>query len=843
MVLIVGAAGIVTYQSLAYILSAIKNEAKPNLTLVLLKEVNSNLVRGESNLKYYSLTGQEKYIKHYHDQLSSLDKKINQLYWYNQTNSVRKAQIDTLNGLIKEKSRVWSKMLLQRTDNRVGEALNELELKLDSVSDTITLKVPTSVKIMRADSSKSMAKAKDENIKSDDNFFTRLFKRKTEDVKLPANKEPVVLELLEETIEERDTTLGVGIDKNLLQEQISRIRQAEGDTLRKMNAQEIILVKRNEYITQRINQLIVRMERQELNSISTKAIEADLLVDKTNKWIIAFLTGFAILVLAVFLVITRYVRKTNAIQENLIKSKEEALKLTRAKEVFMANMSHEIRTPMNAIVGFSEQVLQSPHDFQTKEQLTIIKKSADHLLRIINDILDLSKLEAGKLAVENEAFSLLSLVNDIVQLYKPTCEAKGVVLEPVLSDTLPEVLIGDAFRLKQILLNLVGNAVKFTSEGKISIHIGSSNYSRSAINLKVKVSDTGIGIQQDQLELIFEEFKQADTSTTRRYGGTGLGLSIVKKLIELQHGKLTVTSQLGKGSDFSFSIPFKTGKKEDLRINNTKTLDTQSLSNISFLVADDDEYNRKLIAHILNKWKVKYTLVKSGKELLNEFERNQYDIILLDIRMPEIDGIEATEKIRYHSKSKQKDIPIIALTAAIAKEDIKRCTDAGIDTIILKPYTEETLLWNILKALKIELDFPNDYPLDKQEPGGGKAHKVNYDNLFHLANNDEKFVVEMLEMFIKTSQSGMEKIDIAVAQNNLIDIAENAHKIKSPCKHLGAIETADLLKEIENKARNNCTVQEITDMLEKAKSDIHSLIYEVQDFLKQANEKQNVLKT
>jgi signal transduction histidine kinase/DNA-binding response OmpR family regulator len=835
--IIVGSAGYVTYRSLTYILDTIKKEAQPNLTLVILKEINSNLLKGESNLKYYSLTGQEKYLNNFNDQFKLLDKKIEQLHWYNKENDYREKQIDTLDVLIKEKSRVWNKMLFQQTNNRVGEALNRLEEKLDSVGDTITMKVPTSVIVVHTDSAKFNEQKNIGQKESGDNFFARLFKRKSDNAEQSVNSEPVVMDLLEETIAEKDTSFEIGIDKSLLQEEISRIRQAEGDTLRKLNAREIALVKRNEFLTQRINQLIIRMERQELNSISTKAVEADKLVESTNKWVLIFLVAFALLLFTVLFVITRYVRKTNAIQETLIKSKDEALKLSRAKEVFMANMSHEIRTPMNAIIGFSDLVLQTPHDFQTKEQLTIIKKSADHLLRIINDILDLSKLEAGKLSIEKEAFSPAIIINDVIQLYKPSIETKGLILECNLSENVPDVLVGDAFRLKQILFNLVSNAVKFTQDGKIIINVESSQFSKAIINLKITVADTGIGIESSLLNSVFEEFKQADTTTTRRYGGTGLGLSIVKKLVSLQNGKLSVKSEPGKGTEFYFSIPYKTGKKEDLKITEIKPVNAQVLKNISFLVADDDEYNRKLIAHILNKWKVKYTMVANGKELLNDLDSNIYNIILMDIRMPEIDGIQATEIIRRSVREEIRKIPIIALTATIAKDEIDRCKQSGIESIILKPFSEESLLAHILKALKIESDFSDSYVAVNQEIIADSGNKIKFDNLYRLANNDEKFVVEMLEMFVKTSKDGLNQIDCAIIENDLLQVAENAHKIKSPCKHLGATETADLLKEIELKARNNSTILEIQPMIDKARTDINNLIVTVEEYLLTANSK------
>jgi signal transduction histidine kinase/DNA-binding response OmpR family regulator/CHASE3 domain sensor protein len=833
LVLIVGAAGYLTYQSLTYVLTAIKKEAKPNLTLVLIKEVNSSITRCESNLKYFSLTGQEKYLKYYRNLLGTVDKGIVQLYWYNQGNPVRKKQIDTLNWYIQEKSVVWEKMLGLRNNNRVGEALTQLERKLDSVGDTIKIKLPASVKVARTDSVK-IKKQSENDDESEGGFFSRLFRRKSEDKKENASSEPSEMNLLEEPIAEKDTNLGVGINRSLLQQQIRQIRKSEVDTFRKQNAQEISLVKRSEYLSQRINQLVLKIERLELSSITEKAAEADSLVEKTNKWMIVFLIGFANILIAVFYVIAHYVRKTNAIQEALVHSKEEALQLSRAKEVFMANMSHEIRTPMNAIVGFSEQIIQTQHDFHTKEQLTIIKKSADHLLRIINDILDLSKLEAGKLVIEEEAFRPNVVINDVVQLYKSVCGQKGLELECNLPENLPEVIVGDSFRLKQILLNLVSNAVKFTNTGKIILNIDLVYLTETEISLAVSVADTGIGIEENQLELIFDEFRQADTSTTRRFGGTGLGLSIVKKLIELQNGKLTVKSKPGEGTEFIFTLIYKIGKKEDLKTTENKTFNTSLLKDFSFLVADDDEYNRKLIAHILNKWKVKFKLVTNGRELLEEFENNPFDIILMDIRMPEIDGIQATEIIRNNKQNPQNEIPIIALTATIANGDIERCNEVGIESIIQKPFKEEILLGKVLTALKIGDISQEDVSQETSETEKKSKSPAKFENLFRLANNDEHFVLEMLDMFVKTTNEGLANIELAVKENNLLAIAENSHKIKSPCKHLGANELAELLKEIETFARNGSSVQDIELLLEKANSDIRGLIQEVNDYISQS---------
>ncbi|MBN2486791.1 MAG: response regulator [Bacteroidales bacterium] len=821
--LAVGAAGYVTYKSLGFLLTAIKHEAQPNLTLVLLKEISYGMQACEGNVKYYSLTGQKEYLVGFEKQLAVTQKKIEQLHAYGKGIAQKKQQIDSIKMLVDKKHRVWQEMLLISSNSKFGNALALLEEKLDSIADTISIKLPSSVIVVKPDTIRNENKPLPEDVSRKDNFFSRLFKKKESEPVSDENGVPEVMEILSETVAEKDTLLGIGIDKNFLQSEISRLRQEEGDTLRKINALEITLAHENEGLSLRINRLIAKIELNELNSIKEKAVQANKLVESTNKWAVFFLVAFALLLFTVLLVITRYVRKTNITQQALIKSKNEALELSRAKEVFMANMSHEIRTPMNAIVGFSEQLLQLPIENPAREHLSVIKKSAGHLLHIINDILDLSKLEAGKLEIESEAFSPRAVILEVAGLYKPACQAKGLNFKHYISETVPQLLTGDAFRLRQILLNLVSNAVKFTAAGKLKITADARFVARNSIQLSITVSDTGIGISTDKLGHIFDEFRQADAGTTRQYGGTGLGLSIVKKLVDLQNGKLSVNSTLGNGSEFCFSIPYKPARKlpvkpvPDIRVNG------DILKNITFLVADDDEYNRRLLAFILKKWNVKFVMVTNGAELVAEFDKGRYDIILLDLRMPGMDGLQATKQIRGRKFENKPQVPIIALTATIAKDDIGRCKAAGIQSVILKPYTEAMLFSHILNVLKIDASKLASAAESQVVLG----HAEMFASLYRLAGNDENFVHEMLDMFVRTSKEGVSAIEASLADGNINEVAELAHKIKTPCKHLGAGELAGLFKEIELKARNGSSVADIKPLFDTAKELIFQLIARV----------------
>jgi signal transduction histidine kinase/ActR/RegA family two-component response regulator len=374
---------------------------------------------------------------------------------------------------------------------------------------------------------------------------------------------------------------------------------------------------------------------------------------------------------------------------------EKAEKSSMVKTEFLATMSHEIRTPLNAIIGMSNVMMMAKPRPDQKENLEVLKFSANNLMAIVNDVLDFNKIEAGKLVFEKNKFNLVDVVDNICGLEKIKAEQKGLVfavkIDPLLSG---KTLIGDATRLGQILFNLISNAIKFTKTGNIWVKASFHESQDNHVTVNFVVKDTGIGIDQRNLESIFEPFSQESITTTRQYGGTGMGLAIVKRLLELQGLQMYVTSKVGSGSEFSFSMDFPVSATAD----DTETLlwtGNESFGNLKMLIAEDNPVNVLLMKKLLSKWKIKPVIANDGQHVLDIAKEADFDIILMDLQMPVMNGFDAAMEIRKLPDAKRALTPIIALTAA-ALYDIKaQVLKAGMNDYVSKPFKPEELLEKI----------------------------------------------------------------------------------------------------------------------------------------------------
>jgi PAS domain S-box-containing protein len=379
------------------------------------------------------------------------------------------------------------------------------------------------------------------------------------------------------------------------------------------------------------------------------------------------------------------------------REKEVAEESAKSKQRFLSNMSHEIRTPLNSIIGFTNVVLKTELTEKQKEYLNAIKLSSDSLIVLINDILDLAKVDSGKMTFEKTPFKLCESIDSVLYLFQTKLAEKELELVKDFDTTIPKVLVGDPVRLHQIIMNLVSNAIKFTSHGKITVSAKLIDETADKAGLEIKVSDTGIGIPEAKLKTVFSAFQQATTDTARLYGGTGLGLAIVKQLIEAQGGKISVNSEEGKGTTFSFQLNF--GKTEETIKDNKQDhkITDEKIGNIKVLVSEDIKFNQLLMKTLLEGYGFDLEIAENGKVAIDKLKKDHFDLVLMDLQMPVMDGFAATEYIR---KDMHSDIPIIALTADVTTVDVEKCKSAGMNDYISKPVDEKILYNKIVKYAK-----------------------------------------------------------------------------------------------------------------------------------------------
>ena len=486
-----------------------------------------------------------------------------------------------------------------------------------------------------------------------------------------------------------------------------------------------------------------------------------------------------------------------------------AVEAVKAKQQFLSNMSHEIRTPMNAIIGFTKVVLKTELTDKQKEYLNAIKISGDALIVLINDILDLAKVDAGKITFEQVPFRLSASISAMLHLFEPKIEEKNLELVKVYDASIPDVLLGDPVRLHQVLLNLVSNAVKFTEKGRIIMRTELLSVEGENVLIRFSVSDTGIGIPTKNLASVFENFQQASSSTSRLYGGTGLGLAIVKQLVEAQDGTVSAKSEMNVGSTFSFTLRFLKTKVKVESEAEALIIDGE-IKNTRILVVEDIALNQLLMKTILDDFGFEMNIASNGKIAVEMLKDNHYDLILMDLHMPEMNGFETTEFIRTRMKLK---IPIIALTADVTTVDLEKCRAVGMNDYIAKPVDERLLYTKIMNHLKKVSACKNEEET-VAEINTITAKCTDLTFLLKRTKLNPKLMTEMIGLYLDQTPPVVLQMKQSLADGDWIGLHAVAHKL-IPSFSIMGISPAfeDMAKTVQNYTGKKEDLTEICDLV------------------------------
>nr|WP_315171937.1 ATP-binding protein [uncultured Flavobacterium sp.] len=519
--------------------------------------------------------------------------------------------------------------------------------------------------------------------------------------------------------------------------------------------------------------------------------------------------------------------KAKIIAETATKKAEEAVE---TKQQFLSNMSHEIRTPMNAIIGFTKVVLKTELTAKQKEYVMAIKMSGDALIVLINDILDLAKVDAGKMTFEKTPFKLSLSIKAMLHLFETKIQEKNLQLITNYDLRIPEVLVGDPIRLHQIILNLVSNAVKFTNKGTITVSVTLLKENKDKVTLKFSIADTGIGIKEKKINEIFENFRQATSETSRLFGGTGLGLAISKQLVEAQNGHIEVQSKVNKGSVFSFTLAFDKTNEEAVLEPEILELNTD-IKNTKILVVEDMELNQLLMKTILDDFGFECDITANGKLAIEKLKTKNYDIILMDLQMPEMNGFDATIYIR---KVMKLQIPIIALTADVTTVDVEKCRAVGMNDYIAKPVDERLLYSKLIGFSKKPILIIEHTKGENSKNDTFKYTDMSYLN--KLTKSDPQLMTKIINAYLEQTPSLILSIKQSLIDRDWQTMQAAIHKMLPSFTIMGInAETLNMAKKIQEYAFTIEITEEISELVLELEKYCSQACRELEQELKMIN--------
>lgn len=768
--------GFNAYNKLDRMVVQLQESAQPNYNLLILNEVSFYINEMDRSIDTYRTDPKPGFMKSFNNALdeslylidtlksSKADERVIGLY-------------DSLSSLVSQ----WAKVQTQ-----IG-AINSdfLESTLDDLAKKIE-RIPQSIEEDTVEDEQPKKK-----------FLSRIFGRKSKNNvadTTPSQSERVQQEILAELANAKKASTR---QDNELKNRLAQLNEESSE------------------LQDNIVSLINELEYAELENDKLKVSGAEAMAKDTNQEIVVFSTLTSLLLLITIITQVNYLARNKKYQKALQSAKQNAEELAKAKERFLANMSHEIRTPMNAIAGFTNQLLKTDMSAEQRDQLEVVKNSSDHLIHLLNDILDLSKLQANKVALEKEVFDVRGTLFEVIRIFEEKASVKGVKLKTEF-ESVPKYVNGDPHRLRQMATNLIHNALKYTDKGSITLSASIHEKQGSRVILRISVKDTGIGIPKDKQRHIFKEFEQANASDQRQ--GTGLGLAIVNMILNLHGGRIDIESELGEGTEMILYIPYEIGKVSGLE-DQAKTKEDIKLQGLKILIADDEPFNLKLLEAVFKTHDIDLTTANDGTVALEALNQQKFDIAILDVKMPGYTGFEIVDKIRK-SNSENAKCPMMALTATISTEEINLSKKSGFDLIMRKPFDEQEFLEGIVELTSKKKNNSNGY--SSKSHSAEESGKDLYDLSTLKSIGDKDFVEDMISTFKISANKSIRNLRKATELKIRTGIREEAHKMLPPARHLSADTLVASIEKLQ-KLADKASFEEINTQIDEVEG-IYSLI-------------------
>lgn len=772
---------VMTYQAVTNLKTTRQGFGLPGQKITILNRLLASIYTEDSDFRMYVLTSNDDYLKNYnnnHQKVTAAIKSLQKLAYSNQSqlNSIKKIEKLLQNKrevegeILQMRQSINTSIFYDRAMQRIARAGSETQRYHEVYKQKTVTQVRRDTVIYKKVSNESMAA----RIKR---FFLG-----PETIDTIATD--TLVEFSYDTIPHITYVSDSIIQRLLLI--LNNIRNDQQNQLRLIDEKEKELLNRNRAILDQVQLIVTSIEKQEqAEAVSQALLVQDVL---TKNLLIIFLLGSITFIVLVILlaIIMRDISRNNTFNAQLIEAKQYAENLLRLKEQFLANMSHEIRSPLSAIVGVTRQLARTELSEKQKEYIDVLSTSSNHLMAVINDILDYSKLATGKLRLESRVFSPRDVVNDAVKLFEVRASEKGLQILSNIDQSLPQSVIGDDFRLRQVLINLLSNAIKFTEQGSIIVSGTVLRKTDESVKIQFTVADTGIGISPEMQSQVFEEFTQADGGISRKFGGTGLGLTIVKKLVELQGGEISLTSEPNEGTIIRVVIPYST--REIQTVDSEQENHYAIKPGTAILIIDDDEVNRLIISEIAKNIGLQVDAIGDARHVTEQLNAKRYDAVITDIQMPEVSGYEVVQLIENAGYA----IPVFAITANDMVDNPEHFSNLGFSGYLIKPFAENDLL----RLLSPVIGVKTKGLIHKKGKTEG-SDKFDIDELYRFTGGNKEAVKLILESLLENTRKNMEELNQHVKSKNLTKASAVAHKMKSAFNQFRVYDIASILQRIE----------------------------------------------